>query len=227
MYNRRVSFAFATILVLMLAGCGSMGGLGGVLGNPSNSSATIQGTVNYVDTRAQTIDLTSSNGQRNTIYYNTQTRVTHQGQSGSPSQLERGDQIDVRAYANGNGQYTADTITVTQSVSSNGNYPNTYPNTNPNTYPSNQANEIYGTVNSVDTQSRRIDITGSYGNGLRNSQNNTYTVYYDNRTQVTYQGRTYTPADLERGDQVDVRVFDNGGRQYMADTITVTRNVRQ
>jgi hypothetical protein len=90
---------------------------------------------------------------------------------------------------------------------------------------STQTSDVQATVNSVDTQAQRIDVTANYINSLRNTQTG-QSIYYDNRTQVVYQGRTFTPADLERGDEITVRGANNNGR-YLAETITVTRNVRQ
>lgn len=52
-------------------------------------------------------------------------------------------------------------------------------------------------------------------------------IYYDSRTRVLFQGQTYQPSDLERGDQIDARAYPGSNGQYVADTITVTRNVRQ
>ena len=84
---------------------------------------------------------------------------------------------------------------------------------------------VNGTVNFVDTSAQRVDLSVNSVNNLRSSQGNS-SIYYDNRTQVQFQGRNYSPADLERGDEVSVHgVNDNG--KYVADTITVTRNVRQ
>lgn len=227
MNSKPIHFIIAATLVLALAGCGS---LGGILGNPSGTypsspssqSSTLQGTVDRVDTRNQRIDLATSdyNGSRQitSISYDSNTRVNYNGQTGVPSQLQPGDQVQVRAYSNGNGQYVADQIDVTQSMSSN------YPNTSP----SNTAGDIRGTVASVDTSNRRIDLNATYVNNLRNStSNNTYSIYYDSNTRVLYQGRTYNPSDLERGDEVDVRLFNNGSGRSLADTITVVRNIRQ
>lgn len=87
-----------------------------------------------------------------------------------------------------------------------------------------QPSDVQGTVNYVDTRNQRIDLNVNYVNNLQTSQNS-QSIYYDNRTQVVYQGRKYNVTDLERGDQVSVRGSNNGGR-YVADTITVTRNVR-
>ena len=85
--------------------------------------------------------------------------------------------------------------------------------------------DIRGTVNSVDTGARRIDLDVSYINNLRDDRR-AQSIYWDSNTRVSYQGRDdYRPEDLERGDEIAVRGSNNSGR-YVADTITVTRNVR-
>ena len=61
-------------------------------------------------------------------------------------------------------------------------------------------------------------------NNLRTSQSG-QSVYYTSNTRVLYNNQTYSPTDLERGDQVSITGSNNSGR-YVADTITVTRNVR-
>jgi hypothetical protein len=241
----------ATVLALtLLTGCGSMGGiLGGdpnypngnyPSGNyPGSQASRIQGTVNSVDTRNQRIDLNiysmdgRSTRQSATLYYDSRTRLNYRGQNGSPSGLERGDQIDVRLVNNGNGQLVADTIDVTQSVSDstsgnpNNGYPNNgYPN---NGYPSSSQSDLRGTVISVDTRAQRIDISNAYGTSLRNSRGggSTYSIYYDSRTRVYYLNENHSPADLERGDEIDVRLSSTNNGQQVADTINVVRNVRK
>ena len=87
-----------------------------------------------------------------------------------------------------------------------------------------QPSNVQATVNFVDTNNQRIDVNASYVNNLRNTQNN-QSIYYDSRTRVVYQGRDYNVTDLERGDEISVSGSNNNGR-YVADTITVTRNVR-
>jgi hypothetical protein len=87
-----------------------------------------------------------------------------------------------------------------------------------------QSSDVQATVNYVDTSAQRIDVNVNYVNNLRNSQGG-QSIYYDNNTRVLYQGRQYQVSDLERGDQISVRGSNNSGR-YVADTITVTRNVR-
>jgi len=84
---------------------------------------------------------------------------------------------------------------------------------------------VTGSVNFVDTTAQRVDLNVSYVNNLRASQGNA-SIYYDSHTQVLYGGRNYSPTDLERGDQVSVKGYNDNGK-YVADTIEVTKNVRQ
>ena len=124
--------ATLALAAMLVAACGSTGGTLGdlgsiILGSPSSSqSSDVRGSVVYVDSNAQRIDLdvsyinnlrnTDSN-QRGSIYYNSKTRVVYQGRDYAVTDLERGDQIEVRGY-NDNGRYVAETITVVRDVSS-------------------------------------------------------------------------------------------------------------
>lgn len=85
--------------------------------------------------------------------------------------------------------------------------------------------DVRGTVTRVDTSDRRIDLDVSYINNLRENQSGK-SIYYDSNTVVEYDGNTYRPEDLERGDEIAVRGSNSGGR-FVADRITVTRNVRR
>ena len=94
----------------------------------------------------------------------------------------------------------------------------------PQTSSSNPAS-VQATVNFVDPTNQRIDVNINYVNNLRSSQGN-QSIYYDNRTRVVYNGNSgYKPTDLERGDQISVTGYNDNGR-FLADTVTVTRNVR-
>jgi len=94
--------------------------------------------------------------------------------------------------------------------------------------PANQAYDIHGTVDSVDTNSRSIYLTNvsNYNNSLMGTggYGNTTRIYYDNGTTVTFQGRNYRPEDLQRGDQVTVHV-DNSSGTLMARSMDVTYDV--
>ena len=127
---RRATFILAALLIT--AACGSMGdgGLGSIgdiiLGSPSSTqSSDVKGTVDAIDTNARRIDLNVSyinnlrdnnNGQRGSVYYDNNTRVTYNGQSYGVTDLERGDEIEVKGVAD-NGRYIAQQITVVRDVS--------------------------------------------------------------------------------------------------------------
>jgi hypothetical protein len=90
-----------------------------------------------------------------------------------------------------------------------------------------QSSDVTGTVTAIDTNARRIDMNVSYVNNLRpSSSDRTGSIYYDNNTKVVYNNSTYAVTDLERGDEISVVGVNDNGR-YLAQTITVTRNVRQ
>ena len=85
---------------------------------------------------------------------------------------------------------------------------------------------IGATVNFVDASNQRIDVTASYVNNLKNSQGN-QSIYYDSRTRVVYNGNSgFAVTDLERGDQISATGVTDNQSRFIADTITVTRNVR-
>ena len=87
--------------------------------------------------------------------------------------------------------------------------------------------QIRGTVDSVDTRGQSIYLTNvsGYNTNLNTGRDNSVRVYYDNRTTINYQGRTYRPDQLERGDEVTVNV-DQSGNQLIAQSMDVTYNTR-
>lgn len=103
-----------------------------------------------------------------------------------------------------------------------------------NGYPQQQpyANTIHGTVDYVDTASRSIVLynTSGYGTMLSGSgypaSGGSLRVSYDNRTSVSWQGRNYRPEDLQRGDQVDLTVYQSGN-QLIAQSANVTYNASE
>ena len=99
----------------------------------------------------------------------------------------------------------------------NGGYPTT----------SNAAYQIRGTVDSVDTRGQSIFLTNvsGYNTNLNTGRSDSLRIYYDNRTTLNYQGQTFRPDQLERGDEVTVRV-DQSGNQLIAETMDVTYNTR-
>lgn len=89
-----------------------------------------------------------------------------------------------------------------------------------------QPSDVRGQVANIDTRAQRIDLDVSYINNLRSTNNDRRgAIYYNDRTRVLYQNQEYRVTDLERGDEIAVRGFNDNGR-YVAETITVLRNVR-
>ena len=79
--------------------------------------------------------------------------------------------------------------------------------------------EIRGTVDSIDPNSRSIYLTNVSGyTSMLSGGGNAVRVYYEDRTPVEYNGQTYRTTDLERGDEVAVRV-DESGNTLMAESV--------
>jgi predicted RNA-binding protein len=217
------TLAAASFMLVLLAACGSSG-IGDILGGGSNSGASnyeIRGTVDSVDANSRSIYLTNVSGYSNMlsngggsnvrVYYDERTPVTHQGSTYRPEDLERGDVISVRVDEDGN-RLIANTMTVV-SDSSSGTGGSTYPNSGSGVYGSN----VRGTVRYIDMNRRTIEVdTGSV---------NPVVVEFDTSTPVYFGNSTYRPADLERGDEIDVRLNTSSGSRYVARDITVTRNI--
>jgi hypothetical protein len=83
---------------------------------------------------------------------------------------------------------------------------------------------VQGTVDRVDTSARMIVVDGDTRYNLRNAGGDRLNLYYDSNTTVVFEGRTYNPADLERGDRIVADVDDSGSR-LMAESIEVVHDV--
>jgi len=89
---------------------------------------------------------------------------------------------------------------------------------------SDDRSDVRGTVVRVDTNDQRIDLDTKYVNNLQDSRQG-QSVYYSSNTVVEFENKKYAPADLERGDQISI-VGSNSNGRFVAERITVTRNVR-
>lgn len=87
-----------------------------------------------------------------------------------------------------------------------------------------QRSDVRGTVVEVDTRNQLIQLDVATINNLIDERRGSV-IYYDGDTVVEYEGRTYRPEDLERGDEISV-VGSNVSSRYVASRITVLRNVR-
>lgn len=77
-------------------------------------------------------------------------------------------------------------------------------------------NQLQGTVQSVDSRNQQINV--------RQSNGQTISVAYDNRTQVSYQNQNYPVTSLEFGDEIAARVQQTQNGAYYTDLIQVTRS---
>lgn len=214
------SLAAASLMLVLLAACGSSG-MGDILGGGSSNQQNyeIRGTVESVDVNSRSIYLSnvtgynasmlSNGGSGSTVrvYYDDRTPVEFNGQSYRPSDLERGDQVAVRVDESGN-NLLAESMTVIRDVSSGSG--SSYPS---GSYESN----IRGTVRYIDTSRRTIEV--DRGNG------STSIVEFDTNTPVRFNNQTYNPVDLERGDEIDIRARDLGNGRFLATDISVIRSV--
>ena len=209
----------ATFAVLFLAACGSSG-VGDVLGGGSNagrSNYEIRGTVDYVDANSQSVYLTNvsgytsmlSNGGSGSavrVYFDNQTSVEYQGQAYRPQDLERGDEVVVRVDESGN-RLMANSMTVTYDASGTA-----LPGSS-QTYGA----PIRGTVRYVDASRRTLELERNTGGTL--------VLDFENNTPVYFNNQTYRVSDLERGDEIEIRVRDLGGQRWLAQDITVVRSM--
>src|SRR5262245_54994896 len=204
--------AAAAFALLFAAACGSSG-IGDILG--TNQSYDITGRVDSVDLNSRSIYLTNVTGYSNNlntggnavrVYYDDRTTVEYQGRTYRPQDLERGDEVRVRANQSG-GTLVAESMTVTYNARGG--------MTSSSTIPS--GSTIHGTVRSIDTRNRTLALDRGFGSNLVISYNSSTPVYYNNRT--------YSITQLEVADEVDIRTSNLGGSSLGAQDITVTRSI--
>lgn len=239
------SFLAALTAAVILTGCGSSG-IGGVLGGGNDSGRTtdnstddpygqrvneVQGTVERVNTRDRyvVVDVEASrynlrNGNEEvTLYYDDRTDVEYQGRSYQPQDLEPGDRIRAEVDS-GSSRLLAEQIEVLQDVTGGdstgvlGGYDN-----GDDDY--NVSQDLRGTVRSIDTRDRTLEIEPVRNSQFTSGSRDVVVVHYDGQTVVQFEGRRYTPDNLEQGDEVEVDVRNTNGR-LMAEEIVVVRDSR-
>ena len=216
------SLAASVLAVLFLAACGSTGGgMGDILGggNTSSNNYELRGVVDRVDTSSRILYLTNVSGYQSMLanggsgsnvrlMYDNQTTVQYQGQNYRPEDLERGDEVTVRAAAGTNNTLIADVVTVTRDSSGG-----MTSSSGGGVYGS--SSMLRGTVVRVDNRS--IEVNRGFGSNA--------IVEIGSNTPVYFNGRTYRVADLERGDEIEINVRDLGNNRFSANDITVTRSI--
>jgi hypothetical protein len=193
-----------------ITGCSQLGTLGNVLGgvmSPAGSgSGTVDGTVRYVDTQRQILQITTSNGQTGNVYFDQRTQVVYGQQNYSVTALEQGDQVQLRLQQDNQGNYYTDYILVTRSVqNSNGGYNNGSNNGGYNNGGStNGYAQVEGRVQWLDLQRGQF--------GLTTSNRGTVTVLMPYNVNASDASRF---RNLRNGDYVRVegQIVNNGTLQ--------------
>jgi hypothetical protein len=210
-------FLAPLLAAAFLAGCGPEyypgdrypDGAYGRYGQPGD----VSGTVESVNPRERLIYLDAENGDRNegpvVLSYDDGTTVRYQGQTYQPESLERGDRIQVSVDRDDDGRLLAESIDVLYDVSQGGPPPEGYGNED-------RRGSLRGIIRSIDTDGQTLEVDRG---GER------VTVGYDDHTPVRFQGQLYSPDNLERGDEVRIRVHDYDGRLF-AQEIVVVRDRR-
>lgn len=245
----------ALAAAVILTGCGSSGiggvlGGGNDSGRTTDNSTydpygqranELQGTVERVNTRdryvvvdveASRYNLRNGNGDEVTLYYDDRTDVEYEGKTYQPQDLEPGDRIRAEVDSTGS-RLLAEQIEVLHDVTGGssstgvlGGYDDDdYRNDRDDDY--NLSEDLRGTVRYIDTRDRTLEIEPVRNSRFTtgSSRSDVVVVHYDTRTVVEFEGRRYTPDNLERGDEVEVDVRDSGGR-LMAEEIVVVRDSR-
>lgn len=216
--NKPKALTAATLALLFLAACGSSG-MGDIFGGGTGASQyEIRGTVDSVDTRSRVVHLTNVTGYRNMlsndpsgstvrVYFDDKTTVGYQGKTYRVADLERGDEVSVRVDESGN-QLHAASMTVLRDAT-----PGTSTSPGSGVYNS----TVRGTVRYIDTARRTIEIDRGSGSLMN--------VEYETSTPVYWNNQTYRPADLERGDEIEIRLRDMGSNRWLAQDISVIRSM--
>ena len=182
--------------------------------------SNIRGTVRYIDTSRRTIEVDRGNGSLMTVEYDVNTPVHYNNQSYRVADLERGDEIELQVRDLGSGRMLAQRIDVVRNVSSG-----TYGGSS-----SSQSATVRGTVRSVDTSRRTIELESAswrsnFNTGAGSMGGSRITVSYDANTSVDVSGRLYPVSGLERGDVIEVQVANQNASIPFANRIVLVRDV--
>ena len=148
-------------------GCSQMGSLGNVLGGVlqpgvGSGNAQVTGTVRYVDTQRQMLQVTTQNGQTGNVYFDNRTQVVYQQQNYSVTALEQGDEVAMQLQQDQQGNYYTNYIQVTRSVQDNGGYNNNSGGYNNGGY-NNSTVQAEGRVGWIDYQRGQFSLVTNRG----------------------------------------------------------------
>jgi hypothetical protein len=217
--QRKKHFAHIALACALLAlvACGG-GGIGDILGGPGDDAGSyrptdIEGSIVDVDAASRRITVETDDArdslrpmdEERSVYYDERTVVEFRGDTYRPESLERGDEVRIR-FARSGDRDLAERITVLRDVRAG------LP-----AYDDDVSSVVAGTIEYLDDRERRLEIEPRSGDRAA------ALVYWDDRTVVVFEGREYTPTQLERGDEVRV-VGRRRDDRFLADRITVERD---
>ena len=81
-----------------------------------------------------------------------------------------------------------------------------------------QSSQVSGIVQGVDTRSQQIVIQATNGQQVA--------LLFDQQTQVTYQNRSFSVTNLERGDRITARIQQTQSGGYYTDLVQVDQSVQ-
>jgi len=182
------------------------------------SSSVVRGTVVYVDANRRTIEVNRGFSSNVVIDYDTSTPVYYGNQSYRITDLERGDEIEIRTRDLGSGRMAAESVTVTRDVSGG------------SSSSSSNYSTIRGTVRYVDTARRTIELESAnwisgFNTGAGSGVGSRMIIQYGTNTSIEVNGQLHPVTGLERGDVVDVQVSGSGSNLF-AERVLLVRDVR-
>lgn len=185
-------------------------------GTYGNNTSVVHGTLRSFDTYGRTMSIDTGNGSYVTVSFNSNTPVYMNGRTFMTADLQIGDVVDVRVNDLGGGNLGAQNITVVQGTTPNGEYGSSM----------NAMSTIRGTVQYVDGNAHTIALDNPiWISGPLTNPATSMVIEWSPDSQIDFHGQLYPVTNLQRGDVIDVQLQDLGGGNFLAQQISVYRDV--
>jgi hypothetical protein len=209
-------------------------------GRYEDRNGDVQGTVLRVSRRDHVIVLGAGNdgdrddrGHRGEIvlFYDDDTTVEYEGRDYRPEDLERGDRIQATVDSRGDRRIAEDIQVIYDVSNGRGGAAPERPDRLDRPDPDDSSGQgeprvadLRGTVRSVDASGRSLEIEPADDESQDSDEggpSSVVVVRFDARTTVQFQGRSYRPENLEKGDVVEIRLRPSRNGRLVADQILV------